>query len=41
MLKNARPRGTSYMEWMDSVKRILYARGMPMEQGIVVMCDSS
>ena len=36
-----RPRGRPRTGWMDSVKRVLAARGMSVEQGRVIVCDGN
>ncbi len=38
-VRGVRPRGRPRMGWMDSVKRLLGARGIYVEQGRVVVCD--
>ncbi len=38
-VRGVRPRGRPRMEWLDSVKSVLGARGMFVEQGRVVVRD--
>ncbi len=38
-LRSVRPRGRPRMRWLDSLKKVLGVRGMPVEQGRVVVHD--
>ncbi len=40
-VRSVRPRGRPGMGWLDSVKRVLGARGMSVEQGRVLVHDRS